>query len=84
MLPASRRRQEVSSTHPQHTTRHQGFDQTFTFAQGPQSGVEAGSRHEQQISTGEESARRGARRGIYPLKNSTLVPHRCSCLLGMH
>ena len=45
------------------TTLHQDFDQTF--AQGPRSGVEAGCRREQQISTGEESARRGARRGIY-------------------
>ena len=51
MLPASRRRQGVSSAHPQW---HQGFDQTF--AQGPRSGVEADSHHEQQISTGEESA----------------------------
>ena len=46
------------------TTRHQDFDQTF--AQGPRSGVEAGSRREQQISTGEESERRCARRGILP------------------
>ena len=44
------------------TTRHQGFDQIFS--QGPQRGVEAGYRREQQISTGEESVRRGACRGI--------------------
>ena len=45
--------------------RHQDFDQTF--AQGPRSGVKAGFRPEQLISTGEASARRGARRGIYPI-----------------
>ena len=66
MLPASRRRQGVSSAHPQW---HQGFDQTF--AQGPRSGVEAGSRREPQISAGEESTRRGARRGIYPIQKTT-------------
>ena len=41
---------------------HQNFHQIF--AQGPPRGVEADSRREEQISTGEESAHRGARRGI--------------------
>ena len=50
--------------------RHQGFfDQAF--AQGPRSGEEAGSRREQQINTGEESARRGTRQIIYPIKKAT-------------
>ena len=49
----------LSSIRPQ---RHQGLD--HKFSQGPGSGVEAGSRREEQISTDEQSAHRGARRRI--------------------
>ena len=48
MLLSSWRRQEASSTRPQ---RQQGFHRQI-FAQRSRSGVEAVSRHEQQISTG--------------------------------
>ena len=62
------------------TTRDQGLDQTFVH--GPQRGVEAGSRREQQISTDQESVRRGYCRGIYPIQKTTAVrPHRCSCFV---
>ena len=48
-LPASRRRQTVSSIRLQ---RHQGFNHIPVFAQGPRSGGKADSRRQEQISTG--------------------------------
>ena len=49
-----------------HRTAPKGFDQTIT--QRSRTGVEPGSRREQQISTGEKSARRSGSRGICQIK----------------